>query len=79
MILGKNSKNSTSGMTFVAESTYTQNVNANLGDKTWYVPEEGVRGPARGAWFRSSIGATAMPPVQATNIASHASTIVHVP
>lgn len=78
LILGKNNVNSTKGMWFEKQSTYTQNVVANMGDKTWYVPELGKAGAVRGGYFRTSVGAAAMPPIQATNIASHASAIVAV-
>lgn len=65
-------------MWFEKQSTYTQNVVSNMGDKTWYVPELGKAGAVRGGYFRTSVGAAALPPIQATNIASHASAIVAV-
>ncbi|WP_309058285.1 hypothetical protein [Streptomyces sp.] len=78
MILGKNSSATTQGMSFVKTSTYTQNVVSNGVRQTWYVPKSGERGAAAGGYFRASIGAAAMPPVQATNIASHASGFVYI-
>jgi hypothetical protein len=78
LILGKNNKNSTSGVWFEKQATYTQNVTSNLGNTTWYVPQLGTKGAAAGGYFRTSVGAVSMPPVVATNIASHASSIVQI-